>query len=107
MEKQKLPNATLILVFGIISIVSCCCYGVLGLIFGIIAVYLAQKATALYLENPELYTGYSNVKTGKLLAIIGIVINAIYLCYVIYLFASFGVDGIMDMNKDFMEQYGI
>ena len=37
MEQQKLPNATLILVFGIISIVTCCCYGIIGLIFGVVA----------------------------------------------------------------------
>ncbi|MGB0789195.1 MAG: DUF4190 domain-containing protein, partial [Marinirhabdus sp.] len=48
MEQQKLPNATLILVFGILSIVTCCCYGVLGLIFGIIAIVMAKKATATY-----------------------------------------------------------
>lgn len=72
MEQQKLPNATLILVFGIISIVTCCCYGILGLIFGIIALILANKATKLYKENPEIYEGFNNVKTGKILAIIGI-----------------------------------
>ena len=67
MEQQKLPNSTLILVFGIISIVTCCCYGVLGLIFGIIAIVMAKKATQTYLESPEQYSGYQNVKTGKIL----------------------------------------
>lgn len=107
MEQQKLPNSTLILVFGIISIVTCCCYGVLGLIFGIIAMVMAKKATALYLENPELYTGYQNVKTGKILAIIGIILNVLYLIYVIWLFATLGMDGVMNMNQDFMDQYGL
>ncbi|PKA84318.1 hypothetical protein ATE92_2500 [Ulvibacter sp. MAR_2010_11] len=107
MEKQKLPNSTLILVFGIISIVTCCCYGVLGLIFGIIAMVMAKKATALYMANPELYSGYQNVKTGKILAIIGIILNVLYLGYVIFLFATLGMDGIMNMNQDIMEQYGM
>jgi uncharacterized membrane protein len=107
MEKQKLPNATLILVFGIISIVTCCCYGVLGLIFGIIAMVMAKKATALYMENPEQYTGYQNVKTGKILAIIGIILNVLYLGYVIFLFATLGTDGIMNMNQELLEQYGM
>lgn len=31
MEQQKLPNATIILVLGILSIVTCCCYGIVGL----------------------------------------------------------------------------
>lgn len=105
MEKQKLPNATLILIFGIVSIVTCCCYG-LGLIFGIIAIVMAGKATKVYMENPEIYTGYQNVKTGKILSIIGIVLNAIYLVYVIYLFSTLGMEGIMNMNEQMMGEYG-
>lgn len=106
MEKQKLPNSTLILVFGIISIVTCCCYGVLGLIFGIIAMILANKATKLYMENPELYEGYNNVKTGKILAIIGIILNVLYLGYTIFLFSTIGMEGIQEMQEQILEQYG-
>ncbi|WP_422348556.1 CCC motif membrane protein [Flagellimonas sp.] len=106
MEKQKLPNSTLILVFGIVSIVTCCCYGVLGLIFGIIALVLANKATKLYMENPENYEGFSNVKTGKILAIIGIILNVLYLGYTIFLFSTIGMEGIQEMQRELMEQYG-
>ncbi|MDC8004402.1 CCC motif membrane protein [Aureisphaera galaxeae] len=107
MEKQKLPNSTLILVFGIISIVTCCCYGVLGLIFAIIALVMAKKATALYMENPEQYSGFQNVKTGKILAYIGLVLNILYLGYVIWLFATLGSEGIMNMNQELLEKYGM
>lgn len=102
MEKQQLPNSTLILVFGIISIVTCCCYGVIGLPLGIIALVMANKATALYASNPELYTGFQNVKTGKILAIIGIVLNSIFLIYVIYMFATLGSEGIQQMSEELM-----
>jgi len=102
MEQQKLPNSTLILVLGILSILTCCCYGVLGLILGVIAMVMANKATAVYMESPEQYTGYQNVKTGKILAIIGIIINLLYLGYVIYMFATFGYEGIMNMNEEVM-----
>lgn len=105
MEQQKLPNSTLILVFGILSIVTCCCYGFIGLILGIIAIVLANKATKLYAENPETYTGFQNVKTGRILAIIGVVLSAIYLLYVIYMFATIGYDGIMDRYNEAMEQF--
>ncbi|MEJ2112542.1 MAG: CCC motif membrane protein [Flavobacteriaceae bacterium] len=105
MEQQKLPNSTLILVFGILSIVTCCCYGFIGLILGIIAIILANKATKLYAENPELYTGFQNVKTGKILAIIGVVLSAIYLLYIIYMFSTVGYDGIMDRYNEAMEQF--
>ena len=107
MDKQKLPNSTLILVFGIISIVTCCCYGVIGLIFGVIALVLVKKATNLYLENPEQYTGYQNVKTGKILAIIGVILNVIYLLYIIWLFSTVGYSGIQDMQEEIMREYGL
>ena len=53
--KQKLPNATAVLVLGILSILTCCCYGVIGLILGIVALVLASRDMKLYFENPESY----------------------------------------------------
>ncbi|WP_340074799.1 CCC motif membrane protein [Leptobacterium sp. I13] len=105
MEKQKLPNSTLILVFGIVSIVTCCCYGVIGLIFGIIALVLGNKALKLYKENPEAYEGFNNVKTGRILAIIGIVLNVIYLGYVIFMFSTIGYSGIMEQYQNAFDQF--
>lgn len=104
MEQQKLPNSTLILVFGILSIVTCCCYGILGLILGVIAIVLANKATKIYAENPEAYTGFQNVKTGKILAIIGVILSSLYMIYVIYMFATVGYDGIMENYNRALEQ---
>ncbi|WP_234859143.1 CCC motif membrane protein [Aquimarina aquimarini] len=106
MEKQTLPNSTLILVFGILSIVGCCCYGVLGIIFAIVALVLAKKANVLYTENPELYDGYSNVKTGRILAIIGLILSIIYLIYVIIIFATVGMDGYMEMIEEMKRSAG-
>ncbi|GMN09390.1 hypothetical protein MTsPCn9_01540 [Croceitalea sp. MTPC9] len=106
MEQQKLPNSTLILVFGIISIVTCCCYGIIGLIFGIIAIVLAGKATTLYKESPELYTGFSNVKTGRILAIIGIVLNILFIIYIIWIYSTFGWETMQDPDalREAMEE---
>lgn len=82
MEKQKLPNDTLILVLGISSIVTvCCCYGIIGLPCSIITLILAISSEKTYFQNPELYMGYENVKAGKILSIIGIVINSLYFIY--------------------------
>ena len=105
MEQQKLPNSTLILVFGIVSIVTCCCYGIIGLIFGIIALVMSKKATAVYLENPEQYSGYQNVKTDKILSIIGIILSILYLIYIIWIFATLGTEGVM--NPSWMDELGI
>ena len=98
MEQQKLPNSTLILVFGILSILTCCCYGVVGLILGIVTIVLAKKATDLYTENPENYTGIQNVKTGKILAIIGISLSALYLLFSIWAIIVFGWDTLQDQE---------
>lgn len=105
MEKQTLPNSTLILVFGILSIVTCCCYGILGLIFGIVALVLAKTAKQTYMAEPELYTGYNNVKTGRILAIIGIVLSGLYLLLNIVLIAIYGWDGMQEMVMESMQVY--
>ncbi len=81
--KQQLPNATLVLIFGIASIVTCFCYGILGLIFGVIALVLAKKAKDLHLADPELYLGYDNLKAGKICAIIGVTLSSLYLFVII------------------------
>jgi len=98
MEQQKLPNSTLILVFGILSILTCCCYGIIGLILGIVTIILAGKATKLYAENPELYTGIQNVKTGKILAIIGIILSALYLLFTLWAISTFGWETMQDQE---------
>ncbi|MFH4968186.1 CCC motif membrane protein [Gaetbulibacter sp. M240] len=101
MEQQKLPNSTLILVFGIISILGCCFYGV-GFILGIVALVLASKATKLYKENPDLYTGYQNVKIGKILSIIGIILGALYLILLLWMITTFGWETMQD--QDLMQE---
>jgi hypothetical protein len=109
MEKQKLPNSTAILILGIFSILTCCCYGVLGILLSVIALYLANKDTQLYMENKELYSNYSNIKTGKVLAYIGLILSIIYLLFVIWLFVTFGYEGMQDqelMEEKIREMFG-
>lgn len=110
MEKQQIPNGTLVLVMGILSILGCCCYGLPGLVFGIVAVILAGKATNIYKEAPENYTGFGNVKAGKIMGIIGIVLSILMLIYVIWLFTYFGWETMQDPEllqekmREMMEQ---
>ena len=95
-EEKALPNATAVLVLGIISIVTCCCYGIIGLPCGIIAVVLANKDSKLYHSNPQRYTGYSNVNAGKILGIIGIVLNVIFIAYIIWIISFIGWEALQD-----------
>lgn len=76
-QKQNLENSTLILVLSISSILVCCCCGPLGLIMSIVALVLANKQIGLYTANPELYNSNSEINTGRIIAIIAIVLNSI------------------------------
>ncbi|MDX1603176.1 MAG: CCC motif membrane protein [Salinimicrobium sediminis] len=105
MEKPTLPNSTLILIFGILSIITCCCWGILGLIFGIIALVMAKKAKEIYMAEPDMYSGYNNVKTGRILAIIGIILSAIYLVINIVLIILYGWDGMQEMMMESIQTY--
>lgn len=106
LTNQKLPNATAVMILGILSILTCCCYGVIGLILGIIALVLAKKDMALYKANPHSYSNYSNLNVGRILAIIGIVLSALYLIYMIVLFSTLGMEGIEQMQQEMLRKYG-
>lgn len=99
---QKLPNATTVLVLGIVSIVGCCCYGIVGLICGIIGLNLAKKDEALYLANPSGYSDYQNLKTGKILCYIGIGLSLLYIIYVVVMISTVGWDAMT--NPELMQE---
>lgn len=84
-QQQNLPNATAVLVLGIISIVGCFCYGLIGLITGIIALVLAKKDRARYNINPNMFTegSYKNLNAGRVCAIIGTILSSLYILIVI------------------------
>ena len=87
-----LPNATAVLVLGIISIVLCFCYGIVGLICSIVALVLYSKDKKLYVQHPQAYTpgSYSNLKAGRVCAIIGLIISAIYFAIILGFIMYFG-----------------
>lgn len=92
-EQMKLPNSMAILVMGIASIPLCCCInGIVGLGLGIATLIMANKAMALYQADPSAYTpsSYSNVKAGRICAIIGLVFSLLVILSVIWWIANFG-----------------
>ena len=93
-----LPNATAVLILGISSIVTCCCYGVFGIILSIIALVLANKDRKLYFTNPQMYTveSYSNLKAGKVCALVGIILSFLALAYFIFVIATIGLANLQD-----------
>lgn len=102
MNERELPNTTAVLILGIVSVIGCCCYGIFGIIAGIVALVLAKKDQALYDMNPQLYTNYSNLKTGKILAIIGLVLSSLSLISSIIYFILFATTGFGSGNPDEM-----
>lgn len=87
----SLPNATAVLILGIIGILGCCCYGS-GLILSIIALVLAAKDMKLYKANPFIYTksSFNNLSAGRICAIIGLVFSVIVVVSVIYFYSIVG-----------------
>lgn len=100
MPQQNLPNATISLVLGILSIPGCCCYGILGLILGIIAWVLAKSDIKKFNLYPGVYSESSlkNAKAGKVCGIIGTILGALYLLVIIAFIAIFGFAAIQDPN---------
>ena len=68
----------------------------LAMIHGIIALVMAKKEMALYNANPGMYTpaSLSNIKTGRICAIIGIVLQGVaVLVYIIIFVVALGAIG--------------
>ena len=74
----ELPYAVATLVLGILSILGCFTYGIVGLICGIIAVSLHAKDKRTYNQNKVYYDkSYKVANAGNICAIIGLVLSAI------------------------------
>lgn len=86
---RELPGAQNTLVLGILSIVlTLCCCGPFGIVFSILGLVSAQKAQRLYDLDSEAYTGYENVKTGRILSYIGLGLSLVYLILTILYFGA-------------------
>ena len=102
MEKQKLPNATTSLVLGICSIITCCCYGIIGLPLAIGAFITGKKAIKLNNQNPDTYEGVNNANIGKILGIVGIIFNLFVIGIIIYALYLVGWDALS--NPELMQE---
>jgi M penetrans paralogue family 26 len=89
--KQKLDGSTAGLVLGILSIVTCPAYGIIGLILGIIGLSQSNKAIRLHHQYPDLFEGIETAKAGRVLSIIGIVLSSLMFFFMliwVFAFAS-------------------
>ncbi|MDT7832007.1 CCC motif membrane protein [Flavobacteriaceae bacterium S356] len=96
MENQTPSNGTASLVLGILSILTCICYGILGLPLGIIAFFLGRGAEREFRKYPDTYTSAGNGTAGKILGIIGIVLNLIMILMILWALSLIGWDALGD-----------
>lgn len=98
---QPLPNAIAVLILGVISIISACCYGIVGLICGIIAIVLGNKDMRLYRSNPQAYTlsSYNNMQAGRICGIIGLILSVLIMIFFIYVISVVGLENLQDPDK--------
>ncbi len=109
MEQQKLPNVTIALVLSIVSFL-CCCFsiGIGGILLSGIALFLVNKDAKLYAQSPEDYSNYSQLKTAKIVAIIGLVLGVIALIWTFFSIQQMGGwDAYMEQYQEVLEQYGV
>jgi hypothetical protein len=107
MENNKLPHANIVLALGILSVITCICYGIFGIIFGVIALVLAQKDMKLDRSNDIVYTNYQTVNIGRILAIIGIVLGVLFIIMIIWVISIVGMDALQDegLMKERIQEY--
>ncbi len=96
--QRPLPNATAVLVLGILGILGSCCYGIPGTICSIIALVLYSKDKKLYVASPELYTeaSYKNENAGRICAIVALVLSILFILFFVFLIAVIGIAGLSD-----------
>jgi ABC-type phosphate transport system permease subunit len=100
-NQSPLPNATTSLVLGILSLVFCMAYGIVGFVLGIIGLVLANKDRKLYQLNPELFTksSYNNSNAGRTCSIIGLILSSIFLLFIIIAIIFLGT------NAEFLDAF--
>ncbi len=82
--QKALPNATAVLVLGILSIVTCWLWGIIGAILGIIGLVLHKRDKELYLSDKNGYgLSFKNSNAGKICSIIGLSLSGLFLIYMI------------------------
>ncbi|TND08503.1 MAG: hypothetical protein FD123_2299 [Bacteroidetes bacterium] len=82
-----LPNATGVLVLGILSIIFA---GLIGVVLSIIALNMASTAKAEYDMNPGRYTeaSMSRVRAGRVCAIVGLCLLAFVILLLVVVLAA-------------------
>ncbi|WOD44031.1 CCC motif membrane protein [Hwangdonia lutea] len=104
MEQQKL-NPTIVYVLAVLGLL-CCCFGGLGFILAGIAFFIAHSKLNGVKLNPENFEPASvkAMNTAKIVALVILIINILYLVMTIYRISTVGWDELMQQSQDMLEQ---
>jgi hypothetical protein len=92
-QAGQLKNAVGALVLGILSILTCMCYGVIGLILAIIGLVISKQDNQLVKDNPDvMYMNAGALKAGRILCIIGLVFNILMIIYFVVILLVIGTE---------------
>lgn len=98
-KDANLNNAIGALVLGILSILTCICYGFIGLILAIIGLVISKGDNQKVKDNPDvLYANAGVLKAGRILCIIGLVFNILMLLYFVVIIFIVGMDELGGFN---------
>jgi len=102
MKKQL--NTTLTYVLSIIGLL-CCCFGGLGFLLSGPAFLIACNKIKDATQNPDEFDGnFKAMNTAKIVALIILIINLLYLTYNVYVYSSGGFDDVFIQFQEAMKE---
>ena len=102
MKKQL--NITLTYVLSIIGLL-CCCFGGLGFLLSGPAFLIARNKIKDATQNPDEFDGnFKAMNTAKIVALIILIINLLYLTYNVYVYSSGGFDDVFIQFQEAMKE---
>ena len=102
MKKQL--NTTLTYVLSIIGLL-CCCFGGLGFLLSGPAFLIARNKIKDATQNPDEFDGnFKAMNTAKIVALIILIINLLYLTYNVYVYFSGGFDDVFIQFQEAMKE---
>ena len=102
MKKQL--NTTLTYVLSIIGLL-CCCFGGLGFLLSGPAFIIARNKIKGATQNHDEFDGnFKAMNTAKIVALIILIINLLYLTYNVYVYSSGGFDDVFIQFQEAMKE---
>ena len=103
MKKQL--NTTLTYVLSIIGLL-CCCFGGLGFLLSGPGFLIAHNKLKDATQNPDDYEGnFKAMNTAKIIALIILIINVLYLVYNLYIYFSGGYEDAFQEFQEAMKEF--